>query len=171
REHERDPGEQDDREHRLGAIGSGLVAVVAEGGEHRARVLEHEQRAQPPVARPARRLSRNRGRRCHWVEPSYELSVTIWPSWQRYSVWPRRPPRCAAGALPSRQIVWWRLWYAAAIPATNTMAQAAPSRSSTIRLLCQFMPRRHCARAARAGTARCTTPAPPRPPRACRQRS
>ena len=54
REHGRDAGEQDDREHRLGAVAERFGVVVAQRDEHRPRPLEHEQRraATSPASRP-----------------------------------------------------------------------------------------------------------------------
>jgi len=54
-EHGGDPREQHHEQHRLGAIGCCFARVVPQGGEHRPRPLQNEQRPQPPVAHRGQR--------------------------------------------------------------------------------------------------------------------
>ena len=101
------PGEPDDEQHRLGAVGGGLRRLVAKRREDGARRVQDEQRAAATSRAPARPGRDARvGALAHLV--------TISPSWQLVLRSARGRRRAAAsGTLPSVQIVSLRLKYAA----------------------------------------------------------
>ena len=121
------------------ARADGVVALVAQRDEHRARRLEDERRAQPPVARRravvARRLGRPAPRRS--ARPARGRSFRdVSPFWQRYCVCPSPMLSCPVGTLPSAQIVSLRLNQAAAIPPMKITAETAASTISARLRIC-----------------------------------